>query len=665
MDTLFQGSNPQPYRGDENNRWLKRLENELNQEQFEFVTGKHPAILGIAGPGSGKTRALTYRVAHLVQEGVSPETILLVTFTNKAADEMKNRVREILGFFPKGLWAGTFHSIGARILRKHARLADRTPNFSILDEGDREQLVKSSLASFKSQLQAKEQNLFVKRGLLNKTLSAAKNSCLDLETYIAENSTYLLEYLPLIKDIENKYEEKKQAANVLDFDDLLVGWLSLLENHEEVKRHYQGQFQHVLVDEFQDTNAVQDRLVLLLGEKSSICLVGDDAQSIYSFRCAEIGNILNLPQKKPGCAVIKLVQNYRSIPEILQLANFSIQHNRQQLEKELYTRREAGEKPWFFLARNNIQEADLVADKILEHYDNGENLTDIAVLYRSSFLSQDVEMALMKRNIPYMTFGGLKFLQRAHIKDVLCWLKLLENPRDELSWQRVALLHEGIGEATFRALWQKMRAFPNPLEAVLDEKITPKRGKQGWGQFTQSLGKLCQADSSNVPELIRIIMASSYQKILLEKYPDDYTERSLGIERLAAYGQRCANLGDFLESLTLEESLILDSVKDEQPGKDYLTLSTIHSAKGKEWNTVFLIGNNEGQFPSPMGLKNIEEERRLFYVAATRAKDHLYLTASEENFRGWERFTGGPSQFIQELPLHCYQLLECKYENYY
>ncbi len=660
MKPAHRANNPQlstGTRGDSRS-WLDRLQAELNAEQYQFVTGESPVILGVAGPGSGKTRALTYRVAHLIQKGVSPENILLVTFTNKAAEEMRSRVNQILGFFPQGLWAGTFHSTGARILRQHAALVQRTPGFSILDQGDAEALLKSAFSSLKIALNPQEKNLFVKRGLLQKIISSAKNSCLDLETYLEAQMPHLVDYLPLVRKVAEAYEAKKSAANVFDFDDLLVTWLALLEENEPVRKHYQEKFQHILVDEFQDTNAVQDRLVLLLGDESAICLVGDDAQSIYSFRCAEVGNILNLPRKKPGCSIIKLVQNYRSIPEILELANCSIRLNEQQIVKELYAQREPGEKPWFFLARDNIQEANRVADKIIEHYNNGQDLQDMAVLYRSSFLSQDLELALMKRNVPYLTFGGLKFLQRAHIKDVMAWLKILENPRDELSWQRVAVLHEGIGEATFSKTWEKLRAFPNPLQAVLEERVTPGRGREGWSALTRTLKELAQADQGDVPGLIRMIMNSTYQQILQTRYPDDYTERSLGIERLAAYGQRCSSLGEFLESLALEEALILDSVKAASRERDFLTLSTIHSAKGKEWRTVFLIGNNEGQFPSPLGQKNLEEERRLFYVAITRAKDYLYLTASEENFRGWERYVGGPSQFVRELPLHCYQLME-------
>jgi len=651
-------------RNKKDNDWYKRLKEELNPEQYLFVTQRSSAILGIAGPGSGKTRALTYRVANLLYENVPPEKILLVTFTNKAAEEMKKRVKEILGYLPTGLWAGTFHSIGARILRRHALLAGREANFSILDEDDRERMLKSILATLKLKPATKEKDLFLKKRVAGKILSLSRNSNTELGAYIENNNSEMVKYIPLFREMETLYEEKKRLANAFDFDDLLIRWLKLLEENEHLKKYYQEQFEHILVDEYQDTNAIQDRLILLLGEKSSICLVGDDAQSIYSFRCAEIGNILNFPEHKPSCTIVKLIQNYRSIPEILELANCSIAQNRNQFPKELQTIRPSGEKPQVFLAKNNLEEANFVADKILELYDEGEKLNQIAVLYRSSYLSQELEMALLRRAIPYLTFGGLKFLQRAHIKDIIAWLKIIENPRDELSWQRIALMHNGIGEATFQEIWALLRAFPDPLEAAIQEKVSPRRGAKGWKILTTTLRQLTGTGRENVSRLIQAIMESPYKEYLAQKYPEDYIERSMGIERLAAYGARFASLQEFLESFLLEEALIVESVKEEKPENDYLTLSTIHSAKGKEWKTVFLIGLNEGRFPSSPGSKNLDEERRLFYVAVTRAKDNLFLTCAEDDFRGWGNYFGGPSVFLRELPLHCYECSERMDENY-
>lgn len=642
--------------------WQERLQQELNQEQRFFVTHQHPAILGIAGPGSGKTRALTYRLANLLQENVPPHTIMLVTFTNKAAEEMKRRVREIAGYLPRGLWAGTFHSIGARMLRRHASLVERSPNFSIMDEDDRGAMLKLVLAAYKNELREKDRNLFLKRGLLSKIISSARNSSLDLATYVSSNMPDLAPYISLFCSVEAAYEEKKKFANAFDYDDLLIVWLKLLQENMEVRQRYQEQFQHILVDEFQDTNVIQDRIVQILGENGSTCLVGDDAQSIYSFRCADIDNILSFPDKKADCTVVKLVQNYRSVPEILELANCSISRNNLQIPKQLSAIRPPGEKPRVYLPADNYQEAAFITHTIQELYNDGMKLGEIAVLYRSSYLSQDMELALINNNIPYLTFGGLKFLQRAHIKDILAWLKILENPRDELSWQRVALLHEGIGAATFQGIWQQLKAYPNPLEAALGDNIKPKRGKQGWNTFISILSRLHEADRENVPQLISIIMKSAYGQILQQKYPDDYVERSLGIERLAAYGSRCASVGEFLESLLLEETLILDSMREESPDTDFLTLSTIHSAKGKEWKAVFILGLSDGHFPSAMGLKNMEEERRLFYVAVTRAKDYLFLTAAQEDYRGWNRYISGPSTFLTELPLHCYQVMEDGYD---
>ena len=638
--------------------WQERLRRELNQEQLFFVTHKHPAILGIAGPGSGKTRALTYRLANLLQENVPPHQIMLVTFTNKAAEEMKRRVREIIGHLPQGLWAGTFHSIGARMLRRHASVVDRSANFSIMDEDDRASMLNLVLASHKSEIKEKERDLFIKRGLLGKIISAARNSSLELNEYINSKMPDLAPYLSIFHRVEEQYTEKKRLANAFDYDDLLIVWLQLLQQNGDIRERYHEQFKHILVDEYQDTNAVQDRIIMILGEKGSTCLVGDDAQSIYSFRSAEISNILNFPRKKTDCTTIKLVRNYRSIPEILELANCSIIRNNGQIPKQLKAVRPPGEKPHICLSPDNYKEAAFITRMVRQLYQDGLQLGEMAVLYRSSYLSQDIELALINQGIPYLTFGGLKFLQRAHIKDILSWLKILENPRDELSWQRIALLHEGIGPATFQEIWRQLKAYPNPLEAAFMENIKIQRGKQGWQTFTEILAQLRNAGRDDVSRLIAIIMQSAYGRTLKQKYPDDYVERSLGIERLAAYGARCASVGEFLESLLLEEILILDSIREENPEKDFLTLSTIHSAKGKEWKAVFLVGLSEGHFPSAQGLKNIEEERRLFYVAVTRARDYLYLTAAQEDYRGWNRYIGGPSPFLTELPVHCYQIVE-------
>ncbi len=639
--------------------WDEKMRQELNEEQCLFATCGDRSLLGIAGPGSGKTRALTYRVANLLQKGVPPHRVMLVTFTNKAAEEMKERVKELLGgTLPSGLWEGTFHSLGARFLRRHASLVNRSPGFSIMDEEDRKAMLRSALAESKIAFSSQEKNIFIKRGILGRILSSAKNSGMQLSDYLPQHEPALVDYLEAFTKVLSFYEHKKTLANSFDFDDLLTEWLRLLEENESVRARYQEQFSHILVDEFQDTNIIQNRLVLLLGKFSAISLVGDDSQSIYSFRCAEIGNILHFPHNREDCHTVKLIQNYRSTPQILELANCSIENNVQQVPKELVSTRSDGVKPRLYIANDNFQEARYIVNAIEDlYYGNGQNLKDIAVLYRSSYLSQDLEMALLNKKIPYLTFGGLKFLQRAHIKDILAWLKILYNQWDELAWQRVALMHEGIGEATFQKLWQKLRAYPQPISAALQKEVIPSRGARGWEELLQTLGALNRLGTDNVPQLIRTLMESSYGNYLRQQYPDDYTERGLGIERLAAYGGRCSSLQGFLESLLLEESLILDTIKDERPEKDFLTLTTIHSAKGKEWKTVFLIGLNDGRFPPPQGMNNLEEERRLFYVAVTRAKDDLFLLSSRQEYRRWESLLTGPSTFIKELPFHCYEII--------
>lgn len=638
---------------------IEALKKQLNEQQREFVFCDDKAILGIAGPGSGKTRALTYRAARLLLEGISPDRILLVTFTNKAADEMRYRLGQILGFIPDDLWIGTFHAVGARILRQYAHLVERRSNFSILDEEDSAALIRSSWAAIKAELPAKEERLFIAGGLFGEIISRAKNSGLSLGQAVNLFYPQHTNYQDLLERVYETYEDKKRDINALDFDDLLVRWLELIERHAVAREWLERRFSHVLVDEYQDTNVVQASIVKALGRRASVCVVGDDAQSIYSFRCAEVKNILRFPSEFENCTVVKLEQNYRSIPEILELANCSISHNTEQMHKKLFTRRPSGEKPWVVVAKNPAEEAQFVAQRVMDLYDEGVMLSEMAVLYRSSFLAQDLEMELIARNIPYVTFGGLKFLEKAHIKDVLAWLRILLNPRDEISWRRVVTSEEGIGRATFELIWKDISRAGNPLKEALS--IIPKLNKKaraGWERVVGLLRELDAHRDEGPATLIGLIMAGSYGQRFEEKFPQDYWERLQGIERLAGYARRYFSLEAFLNTVSLEQEYILKGLEAEQPERDVLTLSTIHSAKGKEWRAVFVIGLNQGRFPSSRGAEYLEEERRLFYVAVTRAKDFLYLVCSLEDIRGWESFIAGPSVFIEELPPSVYRLVE-------
>lgn len=636
--------------------WITLLQNALNPAQFEFATAEDPALLGLAGPGSGKTRALIYRAAHLIKSGVQPEQLLLLTFTNKAAGEMKERLEGLLGFLPYNLWAGTFHSIGARILRKHAALAGRTPNFSIFDEDDTRVTLKQILNDLS--IDDEDRKIIMKRGLLGRIISQSRNSALSIKEVMEEDYPYRLEYLDVVKNSADLYERKKIESNAFDFDDLLLCWLQLFEEQPRVGEQYRRRFKHVLVDEFQDTNVIQARIIDLFAGAASICVVGDDAQSIYAFRYADIGNILSFPERYSLCQVVRMEQNYRSTPEIVELANCSIAHNRQQLPKKLFSTNPGGAKPALAKVFDARQEASFVLQNIWELQNNGISLNDIAVLYRSSYLTPEVEFALARKGLNYKTYGGVKFFQKAHIKDLLAYLKVIYNPNDENSWRRITTLQQGLGQATFDKLWAKLKQHPDPLAAALEGKESPARGKGGWESLVRTLDAVNKNRADQVPQLIANVLDFNYDFMLKQNYPDQYDERLRGIERLMIYAERFDTLATFLESLALEESVFADTAAAGGVRDGQLTLSTIHSAKGKEWDAVFIIGMNQGHFPgSRADTDNLDEERRLFYVAATRARRFLFMTTYREDYRSYGAVSEGPSLFLRELPPECYRLI--------
>jgi DNA helicase II / ATP-dependent DNA helicase PcrA len=637
-------------------QWINLLKDELNSAQFEFATTDEKSLLGLAGPGSGKTRALVYRAAHLIQCGICPEELMLLTFTNKAAGEMKERLETLIGFLPNRLWAGTFHSIGARILRANAALAGRTANFTILDEDDSRIILKQLLSN--QEVSDEDRKLILQRNLLGRMISQARNSDLSIREVMEKFYPYRLEYLEVVAKTAELYEQKKLETNAFDFDDLLLCWLDLFERFPQVRDHYRLRVKHLLVDEFQDTNLIQARIIDLFSGTSSICVVGDDAQSIYAFRYAQIGNILSFSEKYDDCRLVRMEKNYRSTPEIVELANCSIRHNREQLPKKLYSENPAGDKPVIVRVCDARQEAAFVLQNIWElQHSFSIPPEEIAVLYRSSYLTPEIEFALAHKGISYRTYGGVKFFQKAQIKDVLAYLKVIYNPRDENSWRRISTLQQGLGPTSFNKLWATFKDQSNPLEAALGGEFRPSRGKAGWELLINTLKQLVNMGPEQVPQLITTVMDHNYDFILKQNYPDQYAERLGGIERLAIYAERFETLAQFLESMILEESVFADS--DSEFASGQMTLSTIHSAKGKEWEAIFIIGMNQGHFPSQrFDDSNLAEERRLFYVAVTRARRYLMMSTYREDYRNYGAVSEGPSVFLRELPPDCYRLVD-------
>jgi len=652
--------NPKKQRFEADPEWRADLEKQLNEAQLEFVTTTESALLGLAGPGSGKTRALIFRAAHLIKSGTDPENLLLLTFTNKAAEEMKERLKDLLGYWPHGLWAGTFHSMGARILRRHAALAGRSANFTILDEDDSTALIKQIIRD--TSIGDDDKKLLMKRNFLGRVISQARNSGLSVKDVMQEDYSYRLEYLQVVEDVAEKYEIRKLGGNNFDFDDLLLCWLKLFNEQPDLADFYRSRFSHLLVDEFQDTNVVQSGIIDLFAGHSSICVVGDDAQSIYAFRYANIDNILTFPEKYANCCIVRMEQNYRSTPEIVELANCSISYNRDQLPKQLFSKNDPGEQPSVVKLQDAGAEADFLIQAIRRMRNEGVLLKEMAVLYRSSYLTPEIEFALGREGISYRTYGGVKFFQKAHIKDVLAYLKVIYNPFDEQAWRRIAVLQQGLGPGTFTKLWEKLKSHPSPLDAAIDGREQPKRGKESWKELIDTLTELLGVGGGSVPLMIETILKMNYDQVLKKEYPDQYDDRLHGIERLAIYSDRFNTLDTFLESLALEESVFAGVAAGGSSVDGQLTLSTIHSAKGKEWDAVFIIGMNQGHFPSSRSIGNeVAEERRLFYVAVTRARRYLFLTTYRDDFRSYGATSEGPSLFLRELPPECYRLIDYEY----
>ena len=627
-------------------------EKELNQDQLSVVNHPGGPMLVLAGAGTGKTRTVTYRVARLLEQNVNPENILLLTFTNKAAKEMMQRVNCLIGRDINGLWGGTFHHIGNIILRINGSLIGFRKGFLIIDREDTKDLVSQCLAETK-----KRDTVFPKPAVLCKIYSLMKNREISAEEIISSAFPRFEGVVDEIRILFDEYEKKKHVLNLVDFDDLLTQWKRLLLEHEHVRDRYAEKFQHILVDEYQDTNKIQAEIVdLLTGHQRNLMVVGDDAQSIYSFRGADFDNILRFPERYPDAAVFSLTTNYRSSPEILHLANESITNNIKQFQKDLSSVKNTSGLPCLVPARDVYHQADFIAQDILSKNKEGVLLNEIAVLYRSHFQSMEMQMELQRSGIPFEVRSGVKFFEHVHIKDVLALLRVMLNPLDELSWKRLFRMLPGVGKVTARKLYDAISASKDPLRSLAGMAVrVPKKARDGFHLFVSIMESMNQGEDMQAPrDMIEHILTQLYADYLYTHYPDA-SERIQDIEQVAQFAQKYSSFDMFLNDMNLF------GVSGEGPGeygeREQVVLSTVHQAKGLEWKHVFIIGLNEGWFPSLRSLREdyVEEERRLFYVAATRAKEQLYLCFPTIAGDWYSLSSFKPSRFIQELPQHVYE----------
>ena len=640
---------------------------ELNEAQYEAVVSPPGQALVIAGAGSGKTRTLTYRVAYLLDNGILPENILLLTFTNKAAREMLERVGSLLPVETNRLWGGTFHSIGNRILRRHADRLGYRPGFSIMDREDQKDLLEAVLATAKLDV---GEYRFPKAEVLAEMFSLAENICCGLQQIIDERYPYFEPVAQAIHKVYDLYAQKKVETNTMDFDDLLVKTVELLTANEDVREQYQRTFQFVLVDEYQDTNQLQCEMVdMLCGENGNLMVVGDDAQSIYSWRGADVGNILNFHKRYPGSKTYKIETNYRSVPEVLALANASISMNEAQIPKSLQPARQGGKMtPALVSVDTPSAQAQFVAQRILELHEEGVELDEIAVIYRAHFHSLEIQMELTSRGIPFQITSGLRFFEQAHVKDVAAFMKFASNRRDEVSFMRMVRLMPGVGNSSALRMWSEWLKSEGAQDGPMSQKFSvylnalpvPKKAKDTWQQYAWTLDELMDEKGTPVApaSMIHSITEGVYADYMRSKFKN-YEQRSQDLDQLAAYASRFTDPAEFLSQLALLTGVDTDGGAGEQnqPAEQHsVTLTTGHQAKGLEWKVVFAVWLADGMFPNRRAMDDggpeaLEEERRLFYVTVTRAKDELYLCYPVINHQARDgQIIQRASRFIEEIP---------------
>ncbi len=635
---------------DQPTRFLINYQEELNPSQYTAAATHQGPLLVLAGAGSGKTRTLVFRLARMVEEGIDPASILLMTFTRRSAEEMLQRAEELLGNRCDRVTGGTFHSFANTILRRYAKLLGFANSFTILDRSDSEDVI--NLIRSRMGLDKKDRR-FPRKNTIMEIVSLAANKTCEVAAILDEQFPHLLNELDELSQIEEHYRSYKLERSLLDYDDLLTYLRDLLRNHPQVAERLSHTFRYIMVDEYQDTNRLQADIIRLLAHShNNVMAVGDDAQSIYSFRGATVHNIFEFPDLFPDTQIIKLEENYRSTQPILDLSNEIILQAKESYTKNLFTRREEGVKPVLVEAESERYQSRFVGQKILELHESGVPLPEIAILFRSSFHSFDLEIELSKRNLQFVKRGGFKFIETTHIKDVLAHLRIIANPLDAVSWHRVLLLLEGVGPKSSEAILSHVLEGTDQFLRLVTYK--------GRGTMSAALKSLAEtlmiaSDEELKPAEKLEAIVRYYLPILKRRHHDDHPKRQKDLEHFTIITERYKSLDRMLSDMALEppNSSVGDVVVTEGEDEGLLTLSTIHSAKGLEWHSVFIIWAVEGRFPAVYNKDDdeLEEERRLMYVAATRAKENLFISYPINIF---DRATGmvlsKPSRFLDGIP---------------
>jgi DNA helicase II / ATP-dependent DNA helicase PcrA len=634
-------------------------EEALNPAQLEAVTHAAGPLLVIAGAGSGKTRTLTYRVAKLVENGAAPQSILLLSFTRKASMEMLKRAAELLDQRCRQVSGGTFHSFANAVLRRYSGKIGFDNGFTIIDRSDSEDLI--GMIRKETDTATDERKLPRKTTLAN-MFSRSINKALPLEDVIFDDYSHFGYQFDTISKISRIYQQRKKEHDFCDYDDLLVYLHRLLRDHEDIRERLASAYHHILVDEYQDTNLIQaDIISLLAGPEKNVMVVGDDSQSIYAFRGANFKNIITFPDRFPGTRIIKLEENYRSIQPILDLTNTMIDQAAEKYSKRLFTTRGGGMLPNLVACVSENVQSQYIAEEILRSVGQGVPLRDMAVLFRASFHSFDLELELARHSIPFIKYGGFKFTESAHIKDMIAHLKILCSPKDRLSWYRVLLLLKKVGPKTARKIYEAVATQGKGASGLLTMpiKVHPASGIE---RLKDLVGAIAD-DAVPIHQMGEAIL-QYYLPMLKERY-DDHPRRERDLQQLLTIMERYEDLDDFFADMALEPpntSAQGQLTTDEQTNR--LNLSTVHSAKGLEWHTVFVIWALDGRFPSHYAIDDpdaLEEERRLLYVAATRAREKLVLTYPSQVYdRSTQSMLYRPSRFLEGIPD---EMIEKQYVN--